>query len=68
MNADGSGVINLAYNPDREDYQPVWSPDSHWIAFISSADIYVVRADDSDVRLITPNIGSDINPGWLPWK
>ncbi len=77
MNADGSGVINLAYNPDREDTQPVWSPDSYWIAFTSRGattyedpnfDLFVIRADGSDLRLITLNIGSDINPGWLPWK
>jgi TolB protein len=47
-----------------------WSPDSQSIAFVSYADgdndIYVMRADGSDVRQLTFNKWDDRNPQWRP--
>src|SRR5438477_11824300 len=34
MNADGSGQVNITYNP-AEDTHPVWSPDGTKIVFLS---------------------------------
>lgn len=68
--ADGSGVVNLT-NTDDEDAFPKWSPDGRHILFASREDpdeqfdLYVMRADGSDVRQLTTS-GSNIPGGWSP--
>ena len=78
MNADGSEVKRLTRNSEHEDTLPAWSPDSQWIAFVSFRDytykpgdgnlgeIYVMKADGSDVRRITDNSSKDSSPSWSP--
>jgi len=65
---------------DYDDSQPVWSPDSQLIAFVSNRteepdansnrDIWVVAADSPDagatLRQITTSPGSDSSPTWSP--
>ncbi|MCD4739389.1 MAG: hypothetical protein K8R89_09060 [Anaerolineae bacterium] len=59
INADGSGLTNLTNHPANDDL-PVWSSDGQYIAFVSNRgnvpwlrQLYVMRVDGSDVRLVS---------------
>ena len=71
MDRDGSNLINLTNHPEK-DHSPAWSSDGEWIAFASVRDslyweIYVMRADGSDVRRLTWwEDASDLSPTWSP--
>ncbi len=70
VNADGSGLTNLTRHP-ANDAVPIWSPDGRYIAFVSNRggaiwlrQLYVMRADGSDVRLVSDKC---VGPFfWLP--
>jgi Tol biopolymer transport system component len=68
INVDGTGYKNLTQSPGV-DLAPSWSPDGTRIAFnsarASTADIYTIKADGSDVRRIT-NSGLALEPDWSP--
>lgn len=53
---DGSQLTPLLHWPERE-VRPSWSPDGNWLAFTADRDgdddLYMVRADGSEVRQIT---------------
>ncbi len=65
---------------DYDDSQPIWSPDSRRIAFVSNhsdnpdansnSDIWVVAADNTDqgqsLVKVTNNPGADSSPHWSP--
>ena len=76
MNANGSAVTRLTYNP-AEDFSPAWSPDGTRIAFESDSDvaggnperdmeIWLMDADGSDPIQITHNALHDEGPAWSP--
>ena len=69
-NADGSNEQPLLESTGL-DYNPAWSADGQWIAFNSlrnnnQADIFIMRADGSDVRQVTDNPEPDWQPQWEP--
>jgi Tol biopolymer transport system component len=52
MNPDGSGVMQVTSGPDA-DYLPAWSPDGTRIAFVRSANVFLVHGDGTRVRQLT---------------
>jgi Tol biopolymer transport system component len=78
MNADGTNLRRLTSNSDF-DSGPSWSPDGTQIVFerapagtltpgveAHEKDIYVMRADGSDVRRLTDSPGLDEGPEFSP--
>lgn len=71
MKPDGSQQTRLTTNPSV-DWQPVWSPDSRKIAFVSvrsgggSYEIYVMNIDGSEQTRLTYDSGTDWYPVWSP--
>jgi TolB protein len=64
---DGGNAQNLSNSPWFDGW-PAWSPDGAWIAFASNRrqnyQIYVMRTDGSDVRLVAPTEGRATGPMW----
>lgn len=70
MDQDGENVRRLTDTPDAAEWDADWSPDGSQIAFVSDrdgdAEIYLMRADGSDVRQLTTNKVGDGIPVWAP--
>ena len=69
--ADGSGEpVQLTDGGAADDGDAVWSPDGEQIAFRrvtgTTADIYLMDADGSDVRPLLVAPGTDQDPTWSP--
>jgi hypothetical protein len=61
---------NLQHLTNGDDRQPAWSWDGQWIAFVrregDNQDIYMVRADGSDLTRLTDHPAVDTSPAWTP--
>ena len=73
MNDDGSRRRSLTQNPTMFDNYPRWSPDGTKIAFTrymdktdTSAELFLMNADGTDLQRLTHNNVSDIIPSWSP--
>jgi Tol biopolymer transport system component len=75
VQADGSGLTAITHfsaNPDVFDFSPAYSPDGKTIAFTSGfregvlGAIYLVDADGSNIRLLTPPGLEAWGPDWSP--
>jgi TolB protein len=70
MNADGSGVRDVAGVPGANDILPSWSPDGSQIAFTSDRDgnneIYILHTDGSGETRLTQDPADDEGAAWSP--
>jgi len=76
MQSDGAGLVTLSPGSGISDWYPAWSPDGTRIAFIRTSDdenipdhLYVMNADGSGVRRLTPLQGTQYAesfPSWSP--
>jgi Tol biopolymer transport system component len=64
VRADGKGRRELT--PQALDFHPAWSPDGRRIAFQREATLYVMDADGSHIRRLTPPKAIDGSPAWRP--
>ncbi|MDD3819572.1 MAG: DUF5050 domain-containing protein, partial [Actinomycetota bacterium] len=59
MNIDGSNKTNISNTPDKDEYDPCFSPDGTKIAFSTyrdgNSEIYIMNADGSEQINITNN-------------
>jgi TolB protein len=67
--AADAAIVNLTQNK-APDWQPAWSPSGERVVFSSHRDgnweVYVVRADGSDLTRLTDHPASDFSPAWSP--
>jgi TolB protein len=72
MKVDGTDLVQLT-SSTAQDFNPKWSPDGHLISFNSHREgdysqIYVMNADGSSVRRVTPaafDLNDSFNACWL---
>jgi eukaryotic-like serine/threonine-protein kinase len=79
VNTDGTGLAQLT-DIERGACQPSWSPDGLQLVFISpcggrgeffetiynESSLYVINADGTGLKQLTPSPGSDFDPAWSP--
>jgi TolB protein len=57
-------------SPHDHGFQPAWSPGGDWIAFSrdagGDAELWMVRADGSDLVQLTDNADEDLEASWSP--
>ena len=79
VNADGTDLTQLTIM-EKGACQPSWSPDGSQLVFISpclgradffetiynESSLYIINADGSGLKQLTPSPGSDFEPAWSP--
>lgn len=79
VNADGTDLVQIT-NMEQGACQPSWSPDGLQLAFISpcggrgefyetiynESSLYIINADGTGLKQLTPSPGSDFDPAWSP--
>ena len=68
---DGTNRRRLAGDIPSHDMEAAWSPDSQWIAFVSSRgiwgnEIYLMNADGTNQQRLTRDGWNDRDPSWSP--
>lgn len=70
MDADGSSVQQLTFDPGMGAGTPAWSPDGRAIAFASAADgfpgIFAMDADGGNARRVSHDERPAWSPAWSP--
>ena len=70
VHADGTGLKQLTSPPRGvSDAEPAWSPDGTKIVFNRfdtnfQGALYVMNADGSDMRRLSPQTANDFSPSW----
>ena len=71
VSVDGRGLRQLTNDPQFH-YQPAWSLNGEWIAYVSKqdigagGDIYVVNVAGKPIRRLTNDEGKEYSPAWVP--
>ncbi len=65
MNADGAALRRLTHGHGSE-YDPDWSPDGRWIAFMQDEDIWTMNADGHEAHRVIRTRAYDSAPAWTP--
>ncbi len=67
VNSDGSNLVNITQS-QGQDFQPVWSPDGRYLAYISNNwDIYTSAVDGSNAVMLSDDTSPESNsPIWSP--
>jgi Tol biopolymer transport system component len=69
INIDGSGITRLTIFPPNSS-SPAWSLDGKWVAFDQrrqdGTDLYVMKADGTDIKQLTSLSGRAFNTLWSP--
>jgi Tol biopolymer transport system component/serine/threonine protein kinase len=79
VNADGTDLTQITIM-EKGACQPSWSPDGSQLVFISpclgradfqetiynESSLYIINADGTGLKQLTPNPGSDFEPAWSP--
>jgi len=52
---ESTGFIRLT-GDEYDANWPMWSPDGNWITYLSNNDLYIMRADGSDQRLLATDV------------
>lgn len=65
---DGTSKRKLVLNSELGGgiWEPLWSPDGHWIAFMSGDQLFVIRPDGSGLRRLTNSARDKRHYGWSP--
>jgi Tol biopolymer transport system component len=70
MSANGFNPAALTTGTDVENYDPAFSPDGNFIAFVSTRDgnpeIYTMTISGTKVTRLTNNAAADTHPAWSP--
>jgi Tol biopolymer transport system component len=70
VNADGTGLHEIASHMNVSDFPPSWSRDGRWILFSAVTAVYVVHPDGTGLRRITlewvPRLRQADYPSWSP--
>ena len=68
----GADPINLTNSPYANDFQPAWTPDSQRLIYVSYTaakgdhDLWSMRRDGSDARVLVEDARDDLAPNWRP--
>jgi Tol biopolymer transport system component len=68
--ANGLSIVDLATGRMKtiaggaSPGEPAWSPDGSRLAFVRGGDLYTLADDGSDVRPLTQEGGSNVDPDW----
>jgi Tol biopolymer transport system component len=79
VKTDGTDLVQIT-NMEQGACQPSWSPDGKQLVFISpclgradlfetlynESSLYIINADGSGLKQLTPSPGSDFEPAWSP--
>jgi eukaryotic-like serine/threonine-protein kinase len=66
---DGTGLVQMTHEPDREVIAPVWSPDSRKLLYqIRNVNSYIIDANRSGTEQTAESLPGEPPPGFIPWE